>query len=78
MNYFCLTLSGEESCNITIAADRKELSENRLTLRMPGVRLENKNKPLYCWFRFEGKHEQVIQVDVRDIRAGSYDESTKE
>ena len=39
---------------------------------------EHKGKPVYCWFRFEANPEQLIHVDVHDVRAGMYDENQRE
>ena len=71
-----------ESCNETITARRGENREadddRRVTLSMPRVRQEDKGKPLYCWFRFEGERQQVVQVAVKNLRAGDYNVDTKE
>ena len=68
-----------ENCNQTIkhsiGTNSTEMSP--LTLKLTNIGQEHKGKPLYCWFRFEGTHAQLIQVDVRDIRAGTYDTSTQ-
>ncbi len=72
--------AGELSCNRTIKSSIKtDSSEDKsITISMPRVRAENKNKPLYCWYRFEGTHSQFIQIVVRDVRAGNYNEVSKE
>lgn len=61
-----------EYCNRTIGHEEVN-SDRRMTLRMRDVRLEDKGKPLYCWFRFHTSPPHIIQVDVRDVRAGDYD-----
>ena len=68
-----------EKCNETVlVGDLVDLNSATLTLKLEKVRKADRGKELYCWFRFEGAPGQFVQVDVKGIRAGTYDGSAHE
>ena len=50
---------------------------SKMTIKLPHIRPEDHNKTVYCWVRFEGGVGQIVEVEVRQIRVGNYDETVK-